>query len=482
MRTLGYLLTQLSIANTLENEVINEVVFDSRKAKTGSLFIALAGSAFDGHDFLQLAHDQGCKFAVVEKEAQVPEGMHAFKVADTREALAKLACAWYDNPSSQLQLIGVTGTNGKTTTTTLLFQLFRDLGYACGLISTVVNKINTEEFSATHTTPDPFAINQLLRRMVDEGCSYCFMEVSSHAIHQKRIFGLSFKGGVFTNITHDHLDYHKTFSDYIHAKKAFFDGLHKEAFALVNSDDKHSDIMVQNTQAKVCRYAMNMLADFKGAILENSIEGIAMKINNVELHSRLIGRFNAYNLLAVFGAGSLLGINEQTLLIGISKLEAVAGRFQFFTSTKGITVVVDYAHTPDALENVLKTIQHLVSESNKIITVIGCGGDRDREKRPKMAQIAQARSHQVILTSDNPRSENPQDIILEMESGVIKESIVPVISILDRKHALHTASLLAQSGDIVLVAGKGHEAYQEIKGVRFDFNDFEIAKELFNQN
>lgn len=481
MKTLHEILHHLSISYDGPDTAIEQVVFDSRMAKENCLFVALSGGTFDGHDFLTSVFNQGCAYAIVQKEMQAPEGMTLFKVADSREALGHIACAWFDHPSKNLRLIGVTGTNGKTTTATLLYQLFTDLGISCGLISTVVNKVNRKEINSTHTTPDPFAINKLLQDMLDEGCTHCFMEVSSHAIHQKRIAGLNFTGGVFTNITHDHLDYHKTFSEYIAAKKGFFDGLSETSFALVNSDDKNAGVMCQNSRARKYTFALNSVADFKGVIMENSLEGIALKINNIELLSKLIGKFNAYNLLAVFGVGTLLGIDQLQLLTGISNLDSVNGRFQFFKSNKGVTVVVDYAHTPDALQNVLNTIQHLIA-GGKIITVVGCGGDRDRDKRPEMAKIAQRASHQVILTSDNPRSEDPQKIIEEMMEGIDPKIPVPIISIQDRKHAIQTASLLAQQSDIVLIAGKGHEAYQEILGVRYDFNDFEIAFELFNQN
>jgi len=482
MKTIHELISVLAIPYNGPESMIDQVVFDSRSAKKNTLFVALSGNTFDGHDFLTNVCNQGCKFAIVQKEVQPPDGMTLFKVTDSRDALAQLACAWFDHPSKQLLLVGVTGTNGKTTTATLLYQLFTDLGSSCGLISTVVNKVNRREINATHTTPDPFAINKLLHEMVKEGCTHCFMEVSSHAIHQKRIAGLHFVGGVFTNITHDHLDYHNTFSAYLSAKKGFFDGLQATSFALTNSDDKNAGVMCQNSLAKKYTYALNQIADFKGVILENSLEGLAIKINNIELQSRLIGKFNAYNLLAVYGVGSLLGVDQLQLLTGISKLDSVNGRFQFFKSNKAVTVVVDYAHTPDALQNVLSTMQHLITQGSKIITVVGCGGNRDKEKRPEMARIAQTGSHQVILTSDNPRFEDPQGILNEMSTGIDTKAPAPVIAILDRKQAILTASLLAQKGDIVLIAGKGHEAYQEILGVRHEFNDFDIAHTLFNQN
>ena len=481
MKSLTSLLQALNQHFMGDNEQLDAVVFDSRQAKEKTLFVAIEGLTNDGHQFLEVAFNQGCRFAVVQKEVVCPDGMTLFKVKDTRRALATLACAWFDHPSQQMHLIGVTGTNGKTTTTTLLHQLFSALGFSCGLISTVVNKIEQREIPSTHTTPDPFAINQLLRTMVDAGCSYAFMEVSSHAVHQQRIHGLQFAGAVFTNITHDHLDYHKTFPEYIAAKKGFFDGLSKEAFALVNIDDRNGAVMLQNCPSKHATYALNTLADFKGVVVENSLEGLLVKINHTEVHSKLIGKFNAYNLLAVYGVGELLGIDKLALFEALSMLDSVSGRFQFFKSIHGVTVVVDYAHTPDALENVLQTIGQL-SNGKNVITLVGCGGDRDKSKRPLMAKIAQKFSQQLILTSDNPRTENPTQILREMQEGLEAFSKVPALAIEDRKQAILTASLLAKAGDIVLIAGKGHEKYQEVNGVKFPFDDFKIAQEIFNQN
>ncbi|MBM3165487.1 MAG: UDP-N-acetylmuramoyl-L-alanyl-D-glutamate--2,6-diaminopimelate ligase [Bacteroidetes bacterium] len=481
MRTLEHLLKALNLGGENTHVEIDAVVFDSRLAIGRTLFVAISGQNKDGHDFLQTARDQGCLYAVVQQECTCPQGMTLFPVKNTREALATLACAWYDNPSRALKLVGVTGTNGKTTTTTLLYDLFCALGYSCGLLSTVVNKIKDRDVVSTHTTPDPFAINALLYDMVQEGCTHCFMEVSSHAVHQNRIFGLAFTGGVFTNITHDHLDYHKTFSEYIAAKKGFFDALNSEAFALLNIDDKNGPIMGQNTAAKRFSYALNAVSDYKGLLIENSLDGLVMKINQTELYSKLIGKFNAYNLLAVFGVGDLLGIEKIELLRSMSSLGSVSGRFQFFKSNLGVTVVVDYAHTPDALENVLKTIAHF-SNGGKVITLVGCGGDRDKSKRPLMARIAQNYSSQVILTSDNPRTENPSDILQEMIEGLDPKSQVAAIAIEDRRYAILTSSLLSKSGDIVLIAGKGHENYQEIKGIKHPFDDFQVAQEIFNQN
>ena len=481
MKSLTSLLQALNQHFMGDNEQVDAVVFDSRQAKEKTLFVAIEGLTNDGHQFLEVAFNQGCRFAVVQKEVVCPDGMTLFKVKDTRRALATLACAWFDHPSQQMHLIGVTGTNGKTTTTTLLHQLFSALGFSCGLISTVVNKIEQREIPSTHTTPDPFAINQLLRTMVDAGCSYAFMEVSSHAVHQQRIHGLQFAGAVFTNITHDHLDYHKTFPEYIAAKKGFFDGLSKEAFALVNIDDRNGAVMLQNCPSKHATYALNTLADFKGVVVENSLEGLLVKINHTEVHSKLIGKFNAYNLLAVYGVGELLGIDKLALFEALSMLDSVSGRFQFFKSIHGVTVVVDYAHTPDALENVLQTIGQL-SNGKNVITLVGCGGDRDKSKRPLMAKIAQKFSQQLILTSDNPRTENPTQILREMQEGLEASSKVPALAIEDRKQAILTASLLAKAGDIVLIAGKGHENYQEVNGVKSPFDDFKIAQEIFNQN
>jgi UDP-N-acetylmuramoyl-L-alanyl-D-glutamate--2,6-diaminopimelate ligase len=378
-------------------------------------------------------------------------------------------------------LIGITGTNGKTTTTTLLFNLFANLGYKAGLISTVVNKIGNEVIPSTHTTPNPVELNLLLDKMVNAGCEYCFMEVSSHAVHQHRIAGLDYKIAVFTNITHDHLDYHNTFAEYIRVKKAFFDGLNKDSFALTNADDKNGMVMLQNTSAKKRSFALKTPADFKGKVIENALSGLVMTINNTEVYSRLVGDFNAYNLLAVFGVASILGIEEFEVLRVLSNLESVEGRFQYLRSINGITAIVDYAHTPDALENVLKTIRGIRKGTEQIITVVGCGGDRDKTKRPKMASIAAEMSDKVILTSDNPRSENPATILEEMEAGLDENQQLKSLTIQDRKQGIKTAITLANSGDIILIAGKGHEKYQEIMGVRHDFDDLKITNELFNQ-
>ena len=468
------------VQGNLQQE-INELVFDSRKASTESVFFAIVGSTNNGHDYVQSVYENGCRVFVVQESTSLPIDATIIKVANTSEALGLMACAFYDYPSQDLKLVGITGTNGKTTTTTLLHKLFTELGYKCGLISTVVNKIGTTEIQSTHTTPDPINLNALLSKMVAEGCEYCFMEVSSHAVHQHRITGLEFVGAGFTNITHDHLDYHKTFAEYIRVKKAFFDGLGKEAFALVNSDDKNGMVMLQNTAAKKVTYALKTPADFKGKVIENELTGLIMTINNTEVYSRLVGDFNAYNLLVVFGVSQLLGMDEMEVLRIISNLESVEGRFQSIRSNSGITAIVDYAHTPDALENVLKTINGIRKGTQKVITLVGCGGDRDKTKRPKMAQIACDLSTQAILTSDNPRTENPQTILEEMEAGLNEEQQTKAITIQDRKQAIKTAISLANAGDILLIAGKGHEKYQEIMGIKHDFDDLKITEELFKQ-
>jgi UDP-N-acetylmuramoyl-L-alanyl-D-glutamate--2,6-diaminopimelate ligase len=387
---------------------------------------------------------------------------------------------FYDEPSKQVKLVGVTGTNGKTTTATLLYQTFSKLGYACGLISTVVNKIAEKEIPSTHTTPDPVQLNKLLSNMVEAGCEYVFMEVSSHAIHQSRIGGIHFTGAIFSNITHDHLDYHKTFSEYIKVKKHFFDELPNSAFALTNIDDKNGSVMFQNTQAKKYTYALKSPADFKVKVLENQFSGMLLQINGKEVWTKLIGEFNAYNVLAVYATGILLHQDENELLQVISSLDSVSGRFQYVKSKTGITAIVDYAHTPDALENVLSTIATIRSKSEKVITVVGCGGDRDSAKRPEMARIACEMSDQVILTSDNPRTEDPNLILNQMMEGVPSSRIGTTLSIVDRAQAIKTAVSFANPGDIILVAGKGHETYQEIHGVKHEFDDLEVIKNMFD--
>jgi UDP-N-acetylmuramoyl-L-alanyl-D-glutamate--2,6-diaminopimelate ligase len=458
---------------------ISSLTFDSRVAKEGSLFFAIVGSMNDGHQFIQSAYDLGCRAFVVEQKVNLPSDATVVRVPKTDNALAEVSCEFYQNPSKELKLIGITGTNGKTTTTTLLYDLFSSLGYTSGLISTVVNKIGTKTSPSTHTTPDPIRLNALLREMVDQGCSYCFMEVSSHAIHQQRIHGITYAGAVFTNITHDHLDYHKTFAEYIRVKKQFFDELPSNSFALINGDDRNGSVMIQNTKAEKRSFALKSPADFKGKVLENEISGLTLTINGVELCSRLVGEFNALNLLAVYGVSTLLGLDSLDVLRGMSNLSSVEGRFQYIRSQGGITAIIDYAHTPDALENVLNTIAAIRKDGQKVISVVGCGGDRDKDKRPVMAAIAAKKSQQVILTSDNPRTEDPQSILKDMEAGLSSDS-QNALTISDRAQAIKTAIMLAQSGDIVLIAGKGHEKYQEINGVKYDFDDFKLTEEFFN--
>jgi UDP-N-acetylmuramoyl-L-alanyl-D-glutamate--2,6-diaminopimelate ligase len=472
---------QFELVNGTVEINTDALIFDSRKATEGTLFFAVVGFTANGHQFVKQAYDQGCRGFVVQENVDLPGDATVIKVADTSRALGMMACNFFGNPSKKLKLIGITGTNGKTTTTTLLYKLFMELGHKAGLISTVVNKIGKDIIPSTHTTPNAVELNQLLDKMVNEGCEYCFMEVSSHAVHQNRVAGLKYQVGVFTNITHDHLDYHNTFAEYIRVKKAFFDGLEKDAFALVNSDDKNGLVMMQNTKASKQTFALKTPADFKGKVIENALSGLVMTINNTEVYSRLVGDFNAYNLLAVYGVSMLLGMDELEVLRLMSNLESVEGRFQYLRSSTGITAIIDYAHTPDALENVLKTIGGIRKGTEEVITVVGCGGDRDKTKRPKMASIAANLSSKVILTSDNPRTEEPNAILEEMEAGLDENQQLKTLTIQDRKQGIKTAISLAKSGDILLIAGKGHEKYQEIMGVRYDFDDLKITEELFNQ-
>lgn len=460
---------------------VSALVSDSRKAVAGTLFIAVKGTKVDAHDFIPQVLAQGCTALVLEKLVEVPSNVTVLLVSDTSLALGELAHAFYDYPSQSLKLVGITGTNGKTTTTTLLHDLYTGLGYKVGLISTVVNLIGKEAIPSTHTTPDPIALNALLADMVAQGCSYCFMEVSSHSVVQNRIAGLVFKGGAFTNITHDHLDYHGTFKAYIEAKKAFFDALPKESFALVNADDKNGMVMVQNTRAKISTFGLKTHSDFKVKVLENSFNGLLLTVNGIELWTRLIGDFNAYNIATVYGISQLLGSDSTEVLTVLSRLESVDGRFQFTKSESDITAIVDYAHTPDALENVLKTIENIRTRNEQVITVVGCGGDRDALKRPEMARIACELSDKVILTSDNPRTEDPAEILKQMEAGVGAHQTMKVLSILDRDQAIKTAVSLAQPKDIILIAGKGHEKYQEINGVKHPFDDFDVVKNYFTK-
>lgn len=461
---------------------IRSVWFDSRKVGKGDLFIAQRGVHVDGHGYIEKAVDAGAWAVVCEvwPEKTVPEVTYVL-VSDSSRALGIIAARYYGNPSRELKLVGVTGTNGKTTTATLLYELVRLLGKKAGLLSTVCNCIQDAKSASTHTTPDAMEINAYMRRMVDAGCEYCFMEVSSHAIHQKRIAGLDFDGAVFSNITHDHLDYHKTFKAYIEAKKAFFDDLKKEAFALTNLDDKNGRVMLQNTPARKYTYSCRMLADFNAKVIERHLDGTLMQLDGTEVWTKFTGDFNAYNLLAVYASACLLNFEREEVLRCISLLLPVSGRFETILSPEGVMAVVDYAHTPDALENVLSTLEGLKGEKNIIITVVGAGGDRDKTKRPEMADAACRYSDRVILTSDNPRSEEPEAIIADMRAGVKESYRGKVLSMTDRREAIRTAVLLASKGDIILVAGKGHENYQEIKGVKHHFDDKEVVNEAFGK-
>jgi UDP-N-acetylmuramoyl-L-alanyl-D-glutamate--2,6-diaminopimelate ligase len=461
---------------------IAKIEFDSRKVESNTAFVAIKGTLSDGHDYIEKAIALGANVIVCEQFPEtIVQGITYVQVKDTNEALAYLSANFYDNPSEKIKLVGVTGTNGKTTIASLLYQLFKKAGYKVGLLSTVKIMVDTEEFKATHTTPDSLTLNYYLDQMVQEGCEFCFMEVSSHGIHQKRTAALEFAGGVFTNLSHDHLDYHNTFAEYRDVKKAFFDYLPKSAFAITNSDDKNGAIMLQNTKAKKITYALKSYADYKAQILENQLSGLLLKINDNEVWVKLIGSFNAYNLLAIYAVAVELGIEQFEALRLLSELESVSGRFQFIVSDSKITAIVDYAHTPDALENVLQTIENIRTKNEQLITVVGCGGDRDKTKRPVMANIASTLSDKAIFTSDNPRTENPEIIIQEMEQGVEPQNFKKTISILDRKQAIKTACQLANPNDIIFIAGKGHETYQEINGVKYDFDDLQIVTELLQQ-
>jgi UDP-N-acetylmuramoyl-L-alanyl-D-glutamate--2,6-diaminopimelate ligase len=461
---------------------ISKIEFDSRRVELNDVFVAIKGTLSDGHQFIDKALQQGAIAVVCEEfPSVIVNGVTYIKVKDSNEALAFLAANFYDNPSEKLRLVGVTGTNGKTTIASLLYQLFKNAGCKVGLLSTVKIMVDQQEFKATHTTPDSLTINRYLDLMVQVGCEFCFMEVSSHGVHQKRTEALHFEGGVFTNLSHDHLDYHNTFAEYRDVKKSFFDSLSKSAFALTNADDKNGVVMLQNTKAKKLTYALKSYADYKAQILENQLSGLLLKINDNEVWVKLIGSFNAYNLLAIYGVAIELGIEKMEALRLLSELESVSGRFQFIVSDLKITAIVDYAHTPDALENVLNTIEDIRTKNEQLITVVGCGGDRDKTKRPIMANIASAMSDKAIFTSDNPRTENPETIIEEMEKGVEPQNFKKTVSILDRKQAIKTACQLANPNDIILIAGKGHETYQEINGVRHDFDDLKIVTELLKQ-
>lgn len=461
---------------------IHKIEFDSRKVEENDVFVAIRGTVSNGHDFIEKAINLGATAIVCDALPQViVTGVTYIQVKDTNTALAYLATNYYGNPSQNLKLVGITGTNGKTTIASLLYQLFQKAGYKVGLLSTVKIMVNEVEYKATHTTPDSLTINHYLAEMNAAGVEYCFMEVSSHGIHQKRTEGLHFAGGVFTNLSHDHLDYHATFAEYRDVKKSFFDHLPKTAFALTNVDDKNGAVMFQNTAARKLTYALKSYADYKAQILENQLSGLLLKINESEVWVRLIGTFNAYNLLAIYGTAVELGLDKLEVLRLLSELESVSGRFQYIVSDQKITAVVDYAHTPDALENVIKTINDIRTNNEQLITVVGCGGDRDKTKRPIMAHIASSMSNKVIITSDNPRTEDPIDIIADMEKGVEPQNQKKTLSIVDRKQAIKTACQLAGPNDIILIAGKGHETYQEIQGVRHDFDDMKIVKELLEQ-
>ena len=463
------------------NVKVAQVDFDSRKVVKDSLFVAQKGTSVDGHLYIDKAISLGATTIICEElPIRLEANITFIQVEDSSKTLAIIASNFYDNPSSKLKLIGVTGTNGKTTVASLLYQLLKKSGYKTGLLSTVQILVDTTVFNATHTTPDSVTINSYLHQMVLLGVDYCFMEVSSHGIHQKRTEGLEFAGGIFTNLSHDHLDYHVSFASYRDVKKSFFDSLPKTAFALTNLDDKNGNIMLQNTKARKRTYALKTLADYKAKIIEKSFSGTLISINDTEFWTKLIGNFNAYNLAAIIGVAYELGLEKLEILTIISQLESVSGRFEHLVSDNGVIAIVDYAHTPDALKNVLETINNIRTNNEKLITVIGCGGDRDKTKRPKMAHIASQLSTQAIFTSDNPRTENPDTILEEMEEGVSAENLKKIITISDRGQAIKTACKFSETGDILLIAGKGHENYQEISGERFHFDDLVEVKKYFN--
>ena len=459
---------------------VTGVKIDSRQVSSGSLFVAVRGTQVDGHQFISKAVEQGAKAVMCENlPDSLADGVTYVQVTSTEEAVGPVATQFYGDPTSKLKLVGVTGTNGKTTIATLLYNMFRKFGHRCGLLSTVCNYIEEEAIPATHTTPDPIELNELLGRMADAGCEYVFMECSSHAIAQKRIGGLKFAGGLFTNLTRDHLDYHKTVENYRDAKKAFFDGLGKDAFAITNADDKNGMFMVQNTKADVKTYSIRQMADFRARIVECHFEGMYLEIDGREVGVQFIGKFNVSNLLCVYGAAVMLGKQPEEILVVMSTLKSVNGRLDPIRSPEGYTAVVDYAHTPDALENVLNAIHEVLDGKGKVITVCGAGGNRDKGKRPLMAQEAVKQSDRVIITSDNPRFEEPQDIINDMLAGLNQKQLKKVISIADRREAIRTACMMAEKGDVILIAGKGHEDYQEIKGVKHHFDDHEVVRECF---
>jgi len=479
---LSELIINIKIAETYGNTdiEISGIEFDSRKVAAQNIFVAVAGYNTDGHNYIENAVEKGASAVICE---QLPENLYNnityILVKDSAEALGIIASEFYNNPSENIKLVGITGTNGKTTTATLLYKLFELLGYKTGLLSTIRNYVHTTTIEATHTTPDPVQLNKLLSQMAETGCDYCFMEVSSHALHQKRIAGIKFTGAVFTNITQDHLDYHKTFAEYIKAKKLLFDNLDKDAFALVNIDDRNGKIMLQNTKAKKYTMAQKSIADFNVKLIEADINGMLLTFDNTEVWTKFIGKFNAYNLLSVYAVAVLLNQKRDEVLNTLSSLDSVDGRFQYVKSKSGKLAIIDYAHTPDALENVLNTIND-IKENGKIITVVGAGGNRDKTKRPLMANICAKLSDKVILTSDNPRNEKPEDIIDDMKAGVLPPLNNKLIAITKRDEAIRAACMFANTGDIILVAGKGHETYQEIKGVKHHFNDIEIVEEVFD--
>ena len=461
------------------NTSVTAIHFDSRKVTPGSVFVAVKGRTTDGHKFIDIAVDRGAVCVVAQEDFQsLHEEVSFIQVEDSAKTLALMAGNFYGNPSRELIMIGVTGTNGKTTIATLLYRLFTELGHRCGLLSTIENRIGEAVEKADYTTPDAVAIQQMLARMVEAGCTHAFMEVSSHSLDQCRVDGIEWDGAIFTNITHDHLDYHGDFKSYIQAKKKLFDGLSAQAFALINTDDKHAEIMVQNTVAKVSNYSLTRLTDFRVRVIENRIDGLQLELDGIPLHVRLVGKFNASNLLAIYGAAILLGEDKEQVLTGLSRLQPAAGRFDLVAGSKKVFGVVDYAHTPDALHNVLSTLIQVRQAGSKIICIVGCGGDRDRAKRPEMARIACVLADQVILTSDNPRTENPEAILDDMWPGVPEEKRDRVMRITDRKEAIRAGAMMAKANDILLVAGKGHENYQEINGHRYPFDDKKLLTEV----
>ena len=480
---LSDLLQNISLKSTFGNSEIEVtgIQFDSRKVEDGSVFVATRGTATDGHDFIGAAIEKGAKAIICEiQPSDKQDGVTYIQVENSSDALGRMASAWYDFPSSKLKLVGVTGTNGKTTIATLLYQMFRELGYKTGLLSTVCNYVNEQAIEATHTTPDSLALNELLAQMVDARCGYAFMEVSSHSVDQRRIAGLEFDGGIFTNITRDHIDYHLTFENYLKAKKQFFDELSSEAFALTNADDKNGLVMLQNTKASKYTYSLRGMADFKTKILEHGFDGMLLEMNETEINVSFIGKFNASNLSAVFGAAILLGQDKLEVLRIMSALHSVSGRFETLRAPAGYTAIVDYAHTPDALNNVISTINQILQGNGRLITVVGCGGNRDKGKRPMMAREAVDGSWKAILTSDNPRFEEPQDILNDMIAGLDLMQKTRSLTIVDRREAIKTACSLAQTGDVVLVAGKGHEDYQIVQGVKHHFDDREEVRKCFS--